>query len=53
MLIYTYKGKEERVTLDEAYTDWRFVDLDSVEGLYAGVQYRLEYVRTALEDVEA
>jgi hypothetical protein len=53
VLIYTYKGQEERVTLDEAYTDWRFVDLDSVEGLYAGTQYRLENVRTALEDREA
>jgi hypothetical protein len=53
VLIYTYKGKETRISLDEAFTAWGFVDLDSIEGLYAGSQYRLEAVRTALEDVEA
>jgi hypothetical protein len=51
VLIYTYKGKEKRVTLTDAYYKWYALDLDSVEGLLPGVPYKLENVKYAIEDV--
>jgi hypothetical protein len=51
VLIYTYKTKEKRVTLTDAYYKWYALDLESVEGLLPGVPYKLENVKYAIEDV--
>jgi len=49
-LIYNYMGKEKKVSLSDAYEQWLWLDLDSVEGLDPGIPYALENVRYALED---
>jgi hypothetical protein len=54
-LSFDYKGKTEPVqtSLDDAYQEWRTVDLDSIDGLVPGTPYKISHVRYALEDVNA
>jgi hypothetical protein len=52
-LRYTLNGKDQAVSLGDAYPQWLALDFDSVEGLYPGTPYRLENGKYALEDVES
>lgn len=49
-ITWTARGKEQQSSLPEAIDRWLALDLESVDGLYRGVRYRLEGILYAIED---
>lgn len=49
-ITWTARGKEQQSGLPEAIDWWLTLDLDSLDGLYRGVGYRMEGVLYAIED---